>query len=47
VDCLGAYFGDHFVDDADIGEGSPCHDEVIASSGSVRVEVFLFDAFLF
>lgn len=41
-----SYFGYHFVDDAYVGKGASGHDEIVASSRSVSVEIFLFDTFL-
>jgi hypothetical protein len=34
----------HFVDNADVGEGSTSHDLVITTAGTIRVKVFLGDA---
>lgn len=45
MDGLGSHFAvEHFVGDANIGKGSSCHDEVVAPSGAIGVEIFLFDA---
>ena len=45
VDGLGSDLAvEHFVDDADIGEGASCHDEVVAPPRAVGVEILLFDA---
>ena len=38
---------EHSVLDADVGKGSSGHDEIIASSSAVCVEILLLDALLF
>jgi hypothetical protein len=40
---LRTYLVIHFVNDASVGEGASSHDLVIASSGTIRVVVFLVD----
>ena len=45
MDGVGSNFTvEHFVDDANVSKGSPCHDEIVSSSGAIGIEIFLFDS---
>jgi len=37
----------HLVNDSDISKGSSGHDEVIASPGTIGIEILLLNAFFF
>jgi hypothetical protein len=39
MDSFWSRLADQFVDQANVGEGAPGHDGVIAAAGSVRVEL--------
>lgn len=44
---VGAWLLDKFVHQSDVGEGTSCHDEIIATSSSIGVEIFWFNSLLF
>jgi hypothetical protein len=39
MDSFWSRLADQFVDQANVGEGAPGHDGVVASAGSVRIEL--------